>query len=202
MLTEQFPSSGLARLGVVADTHIPDRLRALPPRLFDVLRGVDLILHAGDICHPHVLAELGALAPVVAVRGNRDVLYRAHWTLPLERIVEIGGARLGLTHGHGGLWGYVGEKLLYYTVGFRLERFNAAVRTRFNFTGVQAIVFGHSHFPVNACRDGVLMFNPGSVGPEYKLKSGASVGVLTVCEGKVRGEIIPLIAKPNHTSKA
>ncbi len=190
ILTEQFPSSGLVRLGVVADTHIPDRLRALPPRLFDVLRGVDLILHSGDICHPRVLTELGALAPVVAVRGNRDVLYRAHWTLPLDRIVEIGGVRIGLTHGHGGLWGYVAEKLLYYTVGFRLERLNAAVRTRFNFTGVQVIVFGHSHFPVNACRDGVLMFNPGSVGPEYKTPLGATVGILTIRGNTASGEIV------------
>ncbi len=194
ILTEQFPSSGPARIGVVADTHIPDRMRALPPRLFDVLRGVDWILHAGDICTPRVLDELKQIAPVLAVLGNRDFLYRGNWSLPQDRIVEIGGVRIGLTHGHGGARGYIKEKILYYTTGYYLDRYDATVQARFS--GVEAIVFGHSHHPVNQVRDGVLLFNPGSVGPEYKLKSGGSAGVLTVCEGKVRGEIVDLTPRP------
>jgi putative phosphoesterase len=175
---------------VVADTHIPDRLPALPPQLFTALGGVNVILHAGDLSNPKVLRQLEQLAPVIAVQGNRDILYRANWNLPLDCVVEIGAVRLGLTHGHNGLWGYVREKLLYYTVGFRLETFVAAARSRFS--GVQAIVFGHSHHPFNQVQGNVLMFNPGSVGPNYRAAFGASVGILTVDAGGVRGEILPL----------
>ncbi|HLF01887.1 MAG TPA: YfcE family phosphodiesterase [Anaerolineales bacterium] len=184
------PESGTLRIGVVADTHIPDRLSALPLQLFTALDGVNLILHAGDICHPKVLTELERIAPVLAVLGNRDIWYRANWNLPLDCIVEIGAVRIGLTHGHNGLWGYLREKLLYYTVGFRLETFVAAAQSQFN--GVQAVVFGHSHHPFNEVRNGVLLFNPGSVGSNYRASFGASVGILTVDANSVRGEIVPL----------
>jgi len=184
------PASGIIKIGVVADTHIPDRLSALPPQLFMALSGVNLILHAGDICHPKVLTELGRIAPVLAVQGNRDIWYRANWNLPLDRVVEIGAVRIGLTHGHGGLWGYVREKLFYYTVGFRLEKFIAAACDRFS--EVQAIVFGHSHHAFNEVQDRVLMFNPGAVGPDYRATFGASIGILTADGHGVRGEIVPL----------
>ncbi len=184
------PGSGSLRIGVVADTHIPDRLSALPPQLFTALDGVNIILHAGDICHPRVLAELERLAPVIAVQGNRDIWYHANWNLPLDRVVEIGTVRIGLTHGHNGLWGYVREKLFYYTIGFRLEKFIAAARDRFS--DVQAIVFGHSHHAFNEVQGRVLMFNPGAVGPDYRAKFGASIGILTTDGHGVRGEIVPL----------
>lgn len=186
------PGSGIARLGVVADTHIPDRLKALPPRLFEVLDGVDLILHAGDISHPRVLDELRRLAPVVAVQGNRDIFYRASRSLPVDLIVEVGTMRIGMTHGHGGLAGYIKEKLAYLTVGYYLNRYDERVRSRFH--QVHAIVFGHSHYPVNQVRRGVLMFNPGAVGPDYKTAYGPSVGMLTVdaAQQRLSGEVLPL----------
>ena len=54
-------------IGVVADTH--GHLRAEVVR---ALKGVDLIIHAGDIGKPEVLEALGRIAPVRAVRGNMD----------------------------------------------------------------------------------------------------------------------------------
>ena len=61
-------------LGVVADTHVPDRARQINPDLLRVLRQaqVQAILHAGDVCSQVVLDQLGQIAPVYAVRGNRD----------------------------------------------------------------------------------------------------------------------------------
>ena len=52
---------------------------------------------------------------------------------------------------HGGLWGYLREKFLYYTVGFYHERYLRQVRAQFDDVG--AIVFGHSHRPVNRLLD-------------------------------------------------
>src|ERR1700694_5389693 len=103
----------MVRLGVICDTHIPDRMRALPPAAFDALQGVDAILHAGDVCVQRVLDALGELAPVYAVRGNRDLALR----LPLDRELTFEGVRLGLTHGHGSLLEYAREKLITVVLG-------------------------------------------------------------------------------------
>ena len=60
------------RIGLISDTHIPTAGRDLWPQVYDALRGVDLIMHAGDLHDPIVLDWLEALAPVLAVSGNGD----------------------------------------------------------------------------------------------------------------------------------
>jgi len=55
------------RVGVISDTH-----GLLRPEAERALRGVDLIVHAGDVGHPKVLTKLRRIAPVFAVRGNVD----------------------------------------------------------------------------------------------------------------------------------
>jgi len=186
------PASGVLRIGVVADTHIPDRMPALPPQLFDALHGVHHILHAGDICNAGVIPELERVAPVLAVKGNRDYFFPANWKLPTDRFIEIGNIGIGLTHGHGGLWEYIGEKVIYLTVGYRLSRFIEKAFHRFDGLPVDVIVSGHSHFPVNEMRGGKLLFNPGAVGPDYRSTFGASIGILTLNVDGVKGEIVPL----------
>jgi putative phosphoesterase len=177
----------VVRLGVVTDTHIPDRMRQLPPAALERLAGVDAILHAGDVSTRGVLEALGRVAPVYAVGGNRDLLLG----LPSKRVLEFEGVRVGLTHGHGGLWGYVREKLLYFTVGFYHERYLRQVRAQFEDVG--AIVFGHSHRPAERMIDGVLMFNPGSLGPDYRAPyHGPTIGFLTIDGASVSGEIVSL----------
>ena len=60
------------RIGLISDTHIPTAGRDLWPQVYDALRGVDLIMHAGDLHDPAVLDWLELLAPVLAVSGNGD----------------------------------------------------------------------------------------------------------------------------------
>jgi uncharacterized protein len=168
---------------------VGDRVRGLTPGVLEALAGVDAILHAGDVIRRQVLDELAQVAPVHAVAGNRDFGMR----LPLDRVLEFDGVRLGLTHGHGGWMGYLQEKVLYLTVGYYMERYIRRVRARFAGQTVQAIVFGHSHRPVNAVVDGVLLFNPGSAGPDYYAPHhGPAIGRLTISGGTVRGEIVPI----------
>lgn len=57
----------MALIGVISDTH-----GRLEPRAYEALAGCDHIIHAGDICGPHILRELETLAPVTAVLGNND----------------------------------------------------------------------------------------------------------------------------------
>ena len=64
------------QIGVIADTH-----RKMRPEALEVLKGSDLILHAGDVGREEVLEALEAIAPLIAIRGNIDKSGRAA-TLP------------------------------------------------------------------------------------------------------------------------
>ena len=106
----------------------------------------DAILHAGDVAEAWVLKALERCAPVLAVRGNVDDP-ELHALLPDVRVVEVGGVRLGLTHGHLGRGRGAAQQ----------------ARSLLEGTGVQAVVFGHSHQPLlERGPDGVLLLNPGS----------------------------------------
>src|SRR5262249_22447629 len=124
-----------AVVGVIADTH-----GLLRPEAVAALAGVDLIVHAGDIGSPAILAQLGAIAPVVAVRANND---REPWAAPIPEIAtpEIAGRRLYVIHD---LKMLAGDP--------------AAL-------GVDVIICGHSHRPSVQQRSNVVLLNPGSAGP-------------------------------------
>ena len=51
------------KIGLISDTHIPQACEHLPPEVFDAFRGVDLVMHAGDVYVNRVLDELSAIAP-------------------------------------------------------------------------------------------------------------------------------------------
>ncbi len=129
-------------IGCISDTHLENR--PLPQGVLDAFRGVDLILHAGDILDMGVLGQLELIAETVAVKGNMDRGETAA-TLPARRIVEAGRFRIGLTHGHGSPSG--------------ITRRVARV---FEGDNCDCIVFGHTHNALVKEREGTLFFNPGS----------------------------------------
>lgn len=122
-------------LGLISDTHGLLREEALR-----VLRGADLILHAGDVGDARILERLRELAPVKAVRGNVDT---GEWAqkLPLTEAVEIGGAAIYMLH--------------------ILQDLHVDPRA----AGFAIVISGHSHKPGQSEKDGVLYVNPGSAGP-------------------------------------
>src|SRR5262249_4385441 len=79
-------------IGAISDTH-----GLLRPQALAALGGCDPIIHAGDVGSPDVLARLGALAPVHAVRGNVD---QGAWSanLPVTQRIEIDGFRIYVLH--------------------------------------------------------------------------------------------------------
>jgi uncharacterized protein len=176
----------MALIGVIADTHVPQRLRRLPDGIPAAFRDVDLILHAGDLNSARVLTELEEIAPVQAVAGNAD-LFRSG--LPLTRVLEIEGRRIGLTHGHGGWARYLVGKARD-VLGVREDYYVNVVWKSFG--PVDAIVFGHTHNAYRVIRSGVLMFNPGPIAPDYYNTSGPQVGLLHVSAGAIETEIIRL----------
>ncbi|MFZ6031655.1 MAG: metallophosphoesterase family protein [Chloroflexota bacterium] len=182
-------------LGVISDTHVPDKALALNPRALEIFRDahVGAILHAGDISTPGVLKVLGKIAPVYAVKGNRDWLSMGH--LPRERVLAFGDVTVGLAHGHGGFWRYFVGKARYLRYGYRLDDF--LPQFIHHFKQMDVIVFGHSHRPVNEYRQGKLLFNPGAACCFEKLEKvyAPHVGLLYLDGNTARGELFPLEAK-------
>ncbi|MBD1999631.1 metallophosphoesterase family protein [Leptolyngbya sp. FACHB-541] len=148
------------QVGVISDTH-----GLLRPEAVAALANSELILHAGDIGNLEVLAELEAIAPVVAVRGNNDT---DEWAKAISdrQTLKIEDISVHILH--------IGRE------------FNL-----FGTTGVQVVISGHSHKPSIVENNGILFLNPGSAGPR-RFKLPISVAHLRV-EGKaVHAEIVEL----------
>lgn len=157
------------KIGVLADIHIPQRADKLPDRLLGELKGVDLIILAGDLTVASVLKSLKEIAPVVAVRGNMDQP-EVSSILNNKEIVTAGKFRIGVFHGFGSP-----------------HRLVEVLKDEFKGDKVDAIVFGHSHQPMNEYRDGVLFFNPGS--PTDKVFAPYnSYGIIEI-DDQIRAEI-------------
>ena len=146
------------RIGVISDTH--DLLR---PQAVAALRGVDRILHAGDICGAVVLHALGEIARVDAVRGNND---HGEWASSLAEstALEFGGVSVFMLH-----------DLLQLDL-------DPAV------AGFRVVIAGHTHRPLIETRDGVLYLNPGSAGPR-RFTLPIAVGLLDISGNDVFAEI-------------
>jgi putative phosphoesterase len=172
-------------VGVVSDTH-----GLVRPEVIEALRGSDVILHAGDIGDSHVLSELGALAPVIAVRGNVD----GGWArvLPERRLLDLGGVPVLILHDRA-LVGPEpfppGAGAASVPRGKRAADEGRAARR----PPERIVVFGHSHQPLAEKRNGVLWFNPGSAGPR-RFKLPVSIGRLVIEDGLVRARLIELEA--------
>jgi putative phosphoesterase len=149
------------RIGVVADTHCPEFLDRLPQRIFEVLQGVDLVIHAGDIVSEATLEELRRLAPVEAVRGDHD---RSLLALPVSREITIEGKRIVVVHGERSHWLEEPNTLIWtLSLGYIRPHRGLARALRRRFPDADAIVYGHTHQARVDTIDGVLLFNPGGV---------------------------------------
>ena len=150
------------RIGVVSDTHGLFR-----PEIKRALKGVERILHLGDVGDISVLKELGKIAPVTAVRGNVDREGLAS-ELPETEVVLIA------------------DRYVYMLHDLKLLHLDPAAGK------FAAVLFGHTHIPNYDVRKGVLYFNPGSCGPR-RFKLPVTVGVLKVNkDGEFKAKIIKL----------
>lgn len=149
------------RIGVVADTHCPEFLHRLPDRLFEVLRGVDLVIHAGDVNGRETLDALAAIAPLQAVRGDHDGNLAE---LPLTRELSVEGRRIVVVHGNRSRWVEEPQTLLWtLSLGAHHPHRGLSRALRRRFATADVIVFGHTHRSHAETIDGTLMFNPGGV---------------------------------------
>jgi uncharacterized protein len=146
---------------VVADTHCPEFMDRLPDRIFEVLAGVDLILHAGDVNGEATLAELARIAPVEAVRGDHD---RGLATLPAHREVVVEGRRIVVVHGNRSRWLEEPATFLWtVSLGHYHPHGGLPASLRRRFPHADVIVHGHTHRPLIDASGEPLVFNPGGV---------------------------------------
>lgn len=156
------------RVGVIADTHIPDKFHRLTQRIKDAFSGVDIILHCGDIVELDILKQLREIAPVEVIAGNHDV--ERNLDLPRKKIVHLAGYKIGMIHGDelNGL--HVNKTQLKEWL------YQVVVEPFIHEDGLDLIVFGHYHQPLmesfrveflpkdqpyKKLKQDVLVFNPG-----------------------------------------
>ena len=156
------------RIGVISDTHVPDRQRAIPEEVLRGLQGVDMIIHAGDLTSVSVLRRLEEIAPVNAVSGNMDS-WEVKSALKSEMRLTVLGKTIVVFHGATSHWAT-----------------EDVARTEY--PDADCVVFGHTHKTCNEREGKTLVFNPGTACRSFGL--GPTYGVLTVREGApVLGEI-------------
>lgn len=152
---------------VVSDTHGRDReLETAVEREAPF----DRLIHCGDVEGREIFIEALADCPCCIVAGNNDFFC----DLPREQEITVGGKKALVTHGH------------YYGVSIDLSGIADEARSR----GCEVAFFGHTHKPVVAQKDGVLVINPGSLAYPRQAGRKSSYAVLnTDVQGNIDAEI-------------
>ena len=165
------------RIGVIADTH-----GLFDPVVRRHFKGVEHILHAGDIGDRSVIEQLERIAPVTAVSGNVDDDEQGRF--PSESVIELAGRRIAIRHIL-----YKGGKL---TEGGRafLQEIQPDI-----------CIFGHTHQSKIERFGKTLLFNPGSAGPKrFSLPRG--IGRLTILKEKILPKLIRLSDNANRRNRS
>ena len=161
------------KIGVISDTHIPERADQIPEIILESFKDVDMIIHAGDLVDLEVLDQLKKVCPnVKAVCGNMDPEELCK-KLPKCDIFKIGKFNIGLMHG----WGNPNNLLDSLSEYFKNKK-------------VDLVIFGHSHSPTNEIKNGTIFFNPGS--PTDKIFAPYnSYGIIEIND-KIEAKIIKI----------
>lgn len=161
-------TTSITRIGILSDTHLSELTDRFQAQVSACFAEVDLVLHAGDLTNPAILA---AFTPkeVLAVHGNmcnRD----GATNLPALRTFTVGGFNIVLTHGDAFGYSNIEERL-----------FTA-------FAEADCIIYGHTHRAVCHRLGRTLMLNPGSFTAPGRHGAPPSYAILTVGE-ELSGEI-------------
>lgn len=133
----------------------------LRPEVLEQLKTADAILHGGDINKQSIVDQLRQYAPLYVVRGNNDKEWAAE--IPHDLTVTLGGVTFYLVHN---------KKELPADL-----------------SGVDVVLFGHSHKYVQEEKDGLLWLNPGSCGPR-RFHQEITMMTAEVSDGSIQVEKI------------
>lgn len=156
-------------IGLISDTHIPDRMKELPEKVFEALKDVEMILHAGDVTSQEVIEKLEEIAPVTAIQGNTDRIVGLD--LPKTAVVEAEELKIGVIHGE--VYPRADTQQLHY-LAKQLD--------------VDILVSGHSHQPKVEKVEDVLLINPGS--PTVPRLADRTIMILEINKKEVDVELV------------
>ena len=169
------------RIAVLSDTHLPSSIREvgeLGGATEELLGGVDLILHAGDVNLPAVLDWCERFAPVRCSLGGHDH-FADERCAPVHRLAHAGW-RLGMVHD-------------VEAIPRRITTPRQLASEIYGDASLDVLIAGDSHFERLEYRDGVLLLDPGSpTFPHHKTTRLGSIALLEVTRDLLRAEIVPL----------
>jgi len=183
-LSIRYSIGGKLLIGLISDTHIAVPSKTLPPQIKKAFRGVDLILHAGDIWISSALDELESIAPVIAAWGDDDmeVDLGNDKRMLTGHTLHLDGITLWLAH----------IKPRYGLISPQDEWYSSWPKNEEPKDPPQVVVYGHTHFAKIEDYKGVLFVNPGSATlPSYVPKLG-TVALLNISSGRAEARILPL----------
>jgi len=162
-VSPEFPPAQRVEIGIISDTH-----GLVRPEVYEAFKGVDLILHAGDIGNYDVILELEPIAPVKAVVGNvdTDLLHRFEENTSFQ----LANRAIHLQH-------------ILHDIPEENKATDGSIS--------EIYISGHSHQPMNRQVGSTLYFNPGSAGPR-RFKLPITVGRISLNVDNVTGKIISL----------
>jgi putative phosphoesterase len=169
------------RIGLLSDTHVPDAAKELPmPQLRTAFKGVDLIMHGGDIYQVSVLDDLTEIAPVIAARGDDDYGSAVMDDRVKDKhILDIEGHRVWLVH----------ERPRYVTASPPPSFGTTEPRYK---DIPEVVVFGHQHKTVVEQYNGTLFVSSGSPTFLHYRQGLGTVGILDISDGKIDVNILQL----------
>lgn len=156
----------MIRIGVFSDSHGDHEALDV---LLDKMGYIDAACFLGDVARDAAyleerLASMPNCPPLYAVRGNND--YYSSCMLPWDRVEEIGGVRIYMTHGH--------RLVSLMNLAYKAQENQATVA-----------LFGHTHAALCETAGGVLLLNPGSAG-NYCRGGRARASILEIRNGQCR----------------
>lgn len=158
-------------IGVISDTHIPDRAYEIPEAVLQAFKDVEMIFHLGDLTSYHVKDELEKIAPTYCVQGNMDRYNNIN--LPKSKIIDIEGVKIGLNHGE------------VYPRGDTQQLKYIALEL-----GVKVLITGHTHQAFVKEIGDLLLLNPGS--PTVPRLTDPTIMILDVNNGQIDSKIIKI----------
>ena len=170
-------------VGIISDTHLLNG-SGLPPEIDSSFKGVDLILHAGDIFGTSVLDRLEQLAPVLAVRGDEDFFIQRDSRVKEEHFFDVSGLTLWLVHQLPlaclRLLAAGSESEMLEQVSHRCE------------IAPDIIVFGDTHRHLVKSIGDILFVNPGSPTLPDHMPGAGTVALLSIGAGRSRARLVQL----------
>ena len=170
------------KIGVISDTHSAGSGRDLPIKILEALRGVDIILHCGDLECLGVLDYLEEIAPLLAVRGYEDPIEDGERLALTTRVVKVEGVSIGMIHDIQWPGPHVGTGANGDVLEFPDGSARDLLAKKFQ-QPVDVVLFGDTHEEMICIRDGILLVNPGSPtypGRTHRPGSLGTVGILDI----------------------